>query len=166
VKFSDLWSLHFDLTIKTPAGAKEVAPFTDPIDEVDDLFDSYTISREMNYITLPVYIKYKIGKFKLGAGGQLGYLTSATDVYSGKTKYEDDYTMNRKVLEYFNRWDAGVTAMIDYYFDTSKAMKSLRLGLKYYYGLTDIVKDNPGDSINNSIFLLSLGIPVGGSGEE
>ena len=42
-------------------------------------------------------------------------------------------------------------------------MRSMRLGLKYYVGLTDIIKDNPGDSVTNSIFLLSLGIPVGGS---
>ena len=45
-------------------------------------------------------------------------------------------------------------------------MKSMRVSLKYYYGLTDILKDNPGDAVNNSIFLLSFGIPVGGSDEE
>jgi hypothetical protein len=45
-------------------------------------------------------------------------------------------------------------------------MKSLRLSLKYYYGLTDILKDNQGDPLRNSILLLSLGIPVGGSNDE
>ena len=114
----------------------------------------------------PVYIKYATGSFKFGLGGQLGYLSSATDVYEGSTILGDDFSMNREVVEYHNRWDAGITAMIDYFFMPEKKMKSLRLSLKYYYGLTDILKDNPGDAVNNSIFLLSLGIPVGGSDEE
>ena len=45
-------------------------------------------------------------------------------------------------------------------------MLSTRLGLKYYMGLTDIIKDNTGDAVTNSIFLLSLGIPIGGGNEE
>ncbi len=114
----------------------------------------------------PVYIKYATGSFKFGLGGQLGYLTSATDVYEGSTILGDDFSMNRNVIEYHNRWDAGITAMVDYFFILEKKMRSLRLSLKYYYGLTDILKDNPGDAVNNSIFLLSLGIPVGGSDEK
>jgi len=56
--------------------------------------------------------------------------------------------------------------MIDYFFKPEEDMKSLRLSLKYYYGLADVLKDNPSDAITNSIFMLSLGIPVGGSSEE
>ena len=41
-------------------------------------------------------------------------------------------------------------------------MRSLRLSFNYYYGITDIVKDNTGDAIYNSIWLLTLNIPVGG----
>ena len=42
----------------------------------------------------------------------------------------------------------------------------MRLSLTYYFGLTDILKDNSGDSWNNSIFLFSLAIPIGGGGSE
>ena len=36
IKFNDMWYLHFDFTITTPAGADDVAPFTEVIPEVDD----------------------------------------------------------------------------------------------------------------------------------
>jgi len=38
----------------------------------------------------------------------------------------------------------------------------MRISLTYYYGLIDILKDNPGDAWNNSILMLSLAIPMGG----
>ena len=166
IRFSDSWFLHIDLTLKTPGGAKNVPPFTDVLPVVDSLFTDVNVTHTFNYVTLPVYIKYATGSFKFGLGGQLGYLTSATDVYKGLTILGDDFSMNRDVAEYHNHWDAGVTAMVDYFFKPEEKMRSLRLSLKYYYGLTDIIKDNPGDVVNNSIFLLSLGIPVGGSDEE
>lgn len=166
IKFSEKWFLHFNLTVKTPAGAKGVAPFTEVIPEFESLFTDYSITRKFNYITLPVMVKYKIGPVKAGIGAQIGYLTSAKDIYTGNTIYEDDFTMERDVTQYHNDWDAGLSAIIDYYFKPEKNMLSMRLGLKYYYGLTDIMKDNTGDAISHSIFMLTLGIPVGGSGDE
>jgi hypothetical protein len=55
-----------------------------------------------------------------------------------------------------------VTGIIDYYFKPEAKMKSMRISLTYYYGLIDILKDNPGDAWNNSILMLSLAIPMGG----
>jgi hypothetical protein len=166
VKFTDKWYLHFDLTIKTPAGANDVEPFMDPLEVTDSLFSGLNVSRKINYITLPVYIKYAVGSFKFGLGGQLGYMTSATDVYSGSTLLEDDFTMDRNVMDNFTRWDAGLTGMVDFFFKPEEGMRSLRLSLSYYYGMLDIMKENNGSSVNNSIFLLSLAIPVGGSDDD
>ena len=51
-------------------------------------------------------------------------------------------------------------------FSPEDDMLSTRITLKYYYGLTDIIKDNPGSAVHNSIFLLSVGIPIGGGGDD
>jgi len=67
-----------------------VQPFEDIIPEIDTLTTDISVTRSFNYITLPVFIKYNLGSFKLGLGGQLGYLTSATDVYTGYTFRGDD----------------------------------------------------------------------------
>ena len=120
----------------------------------------------MNYLTIPVYIKYTTGHWGFGAGPQIGYLTSATDTYSGGTLYGDAINLDRKVKDNYNIWDAGLTFMIDYLFAPEKKMLSTRLTLKYYLGLTDVIKDNPGSAVNNSLFLLSIGIPIGGGGSS
>jgi len=166
VKFTDDWYLHFNLTAKTPGGAKNVEPFEDILPVIDTLTSDIKITRALNYITLPVFIKYRLGPVKLGVGAQLGYLTSAGDIYEGFTFLGDDLSMERNIRDKLNLWDAGVTGIIDYFFKPEKNMRSFRLSLTYYYGLTDILKDNTGDAWNNSIFLLSIAIPVGGSGGE
>jgi hypothetical protein len=162
VKFNDDWFLHFNLTAKTPGGAKNVQPFEDIIPELDTLTKDITITRSFNYITLPVYIKYRLGPIKVGVGGQIGYLTSASDVYEGYTFRDDELSMDRNIRDKLNHWDAGVTGIIDYYFNQEAKMKSMRISLTYYYGLMDVLKDNPGDPWNNSVFLLSIAIPMGG----
>ena len=166
VRFNDDWFLHFNLTIKTPGGAKNVEPFDDFIPEIDTLVHDITIARTLNYITLPVFIKYRLGAVKLGFGAQVGYLTSASDIYEGYTFRDAALSMDRNIRDNLNHWDAGVTGILDYYFALEKNMRSLRLSLTYYYGLTDMLKDNTGDAWNNSIFLLSIAIPVGGSGDS
>jgi hypothetical protein len=163
IRMSDDLFLHFNLTVKTPGGAKNVEGFEDLIPEIDSLTSDITIARSLNYITLPVFLKYRLGPVKFGLGAQVGYLTSASDVYEGYTFRGDDLSMVRDISEKLNHWDAGVTGIIDYFFAPEKNMRSLRLSLTYYYGLTDILKDNTGDAWNNSIFLLSIAIPVGGS---
>ena len=166
IRLNDDWFLHFNLTVKTPGGAKNVEGFEDLLPEIDTLTSDITISRTLNYITLPVFIKYRLGAVKIGVGAQIGYLTSASDVYEGYTYRGDDLSMVRDIRDKLNHWDAGVTGIIDYFFAPAENMRSLRLSLTYYYGLTDMLKDNTGDAWNNSIFLLSLGIPVGGSDDE
>ena len=162
LKFNEDWYLHFNLTVKTPGGAKDVQPFEDIIPPIDTLTTDIKITRALNYITLPVFIKYRLGAVKLGVGGQLGYLTSAGDIYKGFTFLGDDLSMERNIRDKLNLWDAGVTGIIDYYFKPEAKMKSMRISLTYYYGLTDILKDNPGDAWNNSILMLALVIPMGG----
>ncbi len=166
IRLSDDLFLHFNLTIKTPGGAKNVGPLVPVPPEVDTLLTAFKVTRSLNYITLPIFLKYKIGSVKLGVGAQLGYLTSADDTYESTTPMGNDLTVVTNIRDNLNHWDAGVTGIIDYFFSPEKNMRSLRLSLTYYYGLTDMLKDNTGNAWNNSIFLLSIGIPVGGSGGE
>lgn len=165
VRLSDYWFLHFNLTVKTPGGAKNVEPLVPVPPEVDTLLTGLKVTRSFNYITLPIFIKYKLGSVKLGVGAQLGYLTSADDTYDAITPLGNDLTVVTNIRDNLNHWDAGVTGIIDYFFKPEKNMRSLRISLTYYYGLTDMLKDNTGNAWNNSIFLLSVGIPVGGSGD-
>ena len=62
-----------------------------------------------------------------------------------------------------NTFDAGLIASLSYAFRPQKQMRSLRIDAKFYYGLTNTVKDHTGDAIRNWMIFVGLDIPVGGS---
>jgi hypothetical protein len=167
IKLNDNWSLQPELTVKTPGGAGNMPPEYYLDEEIiDSLTTNVSVATSMNYITIPVYIKYKAGHWGFGLGPQIGYLTSATDTYSGLTSFDDSFTLDRNVRSDYNLWDVGVTGMIDYMFSPEEDMLSTRVTLKYYLGFSDILKDNTGAAVHNSIFLLSVGIPIGGGDDS
>jgi hypothetical protein len=76
------------------------------------------------YINVPVSAKFYVWKgLSIGAGVQTGFLT--------KAKFDD-----RDIKEQFNKVDFGLTSTIAYEFPFG-----LNLELRYYEGLTDVVKD-------------------------
>jgi hypothetical protein len=169
VWINDTWSFQPELTVKTPAGANDMPwdvvgdPSTDTL--LSELQDA-ELARRANYLTLPLYVKYKAGAFGIGAGPQVGYLTGASSVYTGDNKAGAKLTLEKKTTSELNRWDFGIAAGVDYSFRPEKKMKSLRLGLRGYWGLVDTIKDNPDDAVYNYGFFLTLGIPVGGSPDK
>jgi hypothetical protein len=54
-----------------------------------------------------------------------------------------------------------VAAVFDVYYSLSDARKGkgLNIHARYELGLTDIVKDNPGDAVMNSAFQIALEFP-------
>jgi len=165
IKVSERFRIEPGLTVKTPAGAGD-RPDIDLPDDIGGCIqdDSFTLETKMNYLTMPVYFKYfPVPKFNLGIGPQIGYLTGAEDIYDGKTARDLDLEVVQGQTGTYNRWDYGVVGKAEYVFSPQKELRSLRLSFNYYYGLSDIIKDNPGDAIYNSYWLLTLGIPVGGS---
>lgn len=164
IKVSDAFTIQPELTVKTPAGARNRSDRGLP-ENVEDCVkeETFTVDTEMNYLTMPVYFKYFIApSFGIGLGPQVGYLTSARDVYEGKTEGDYDITVVQGATGDYNRWDFGFAAKAEWLFSPHKKMRSLRLSFNYYYGVTDVVKDNSGDAVSNSIWLLTLNIPVGG----
>ena len=60
-----------------------------------------------------------------------------------------------------NTVDAGLIFSLDYAFKPEAEMRSMKVNAKLYYGLTNTVKDNPGDSVRNWMLFLGLDIPMG-----
>ncbi len=62
-----------------------------------------------------------------------------------------------------NTIDVGLVASINFPLKPALKMRSLKINLKGYYGLTDTVKDNPDSAVRNWIVFLGIDLPVGGS---
>lgn len=97
----------------------------------------------LNYINLPVLLKYKSQGFSAILGPQIGYLVSAKDKYDGGN---DDVKDEFKSTEISALIGAGYTLTNGLGFDA-----------RYQLGLSDIIKDNDGEgSLKNNAFIVGL----------
>jgi hypothetical protein len=119
-------------------------------------FDNNEITGDVNfntaYIYVPVMFKlYVAEKFNVEVGPQVGFLVSAKSVAQiegNSQKVKND------IKEIFNTVDFGVNFGAAYDLDQHFA-----LGIRYNLGLSNIGKNEEGDSskVNNSVFSLGLG---------
>jgi hypothetical protein len=91
-------------------------------------------------------------------GPQLGLLHKATDEFTTTILHKDDLVFSNNVRDQYRRIDAGITFGLGYRLLKGNGMN---LGVRYYAGLVNILKENPGGSQRNSSFYIFAGIPIG-----
>ena len=115
-----------------------------------------TYSQKINYFIVPALLKYNFpNRMYLELGPQFGLMYKSwvefnSDTDSREIKIKD---FNKDNL---NRLDAGVTIGTGY---KLLPETGITIGLKYYYGLTNVYKGIDGTN-NNSIFL-KVNVPIG-----
>ncbi len=160
IRINNKWSFQPEMMIKGPAGAKNIYNYELEKPLVDTLFSSIATHYKFTYFSLPLYIKYKTKYIGFGLGTQVAIMYNGRSFFDGKTKSDYNYKIEKKLTkEKVNIFDVGVTAMIEYYLFPKKKLMSMRIGIKYYYGFLSPLKEE--SNINNSIFMVTWGIPVG-----
>ena len=98
--------------------------------------------------------RYRLGKMWFAESGpQVDLRTKAKDIFeAGSLSYEKD--IEEEITRFEFGWSVGINRKL------SKQVKSAGLGLRYYFGLTDIDKITSG-SQKNGVFQLLFSIPVG-----
>ena len=168
VRLGDRWRLQPEITLKTPAGADGLFageagnPFSETGNEdIDEIIETGRVRRSLNYISIPVYAKYLVGPIGIGGGGYVGFLTGASDELKSDVD-QGQLRLNDGVKDALNTVDAGLIFSLDYSLKPEAEMRSIKINGKLYYGLTDTLKDNPGESVKNWMVFVGLDIPVGG----
>ncbi len=157
------WYLHTGVLVKSTMGPQRLNTYTLNDASLDTLFLNGQMDRKLSYFNVPILVRYKFkNEIFVEAGAKLGLLYKAYDVFYNEINERKDLTYNNEVREQYNRIDAGVEAGIGY--NVIKGT-GYNFGLRYYYGLTNILKDNPGDPQRNSSFYLFASLPVG-AGEK
>jgi hypothetical protein len=147
------------------AGAKGMPPLIeDAPPPLDTLVADKSAERKLSYFEIPVIVKYGAlrNRLHLGAGPQVGFLLSATDVFKGVITRE--ITVEEDIGDSLNSFDAGVAFQVEYKLNESPFAASI--SARYFLGLTDTIKDNPGDAVYNRVFSVFGSIPIGGDSEE
>ena len=160
IKITDKWSFQPEMMIKGPAGAKNIYNYELEGPLVDSLFTKKTTHYKFTYFSLPLFMKFKTKYIGFGLGTQIAYMYKARSYFDGKTDSGYEYKISKGLIkENVNHFDIGVTAMLEYYLFPKKELMSMRISLKYYYGFLSPIKAE--SNINNSIFMLTWGIPIG-----
>jgi hypothetical protein len=157
-KLNDHWFLHPELTAKGSFGTKGLAPYATGSDSLDQLFAGGSVKRSVQSFSMPLLVHYRIvGRWFAEAGVQVDLALKAKDEFMKQVE-GNPLTYTKTVTDHFNRIDFGVTGGIVYKFKTDRGMG---VGVRYFYGLTDVQKDVTGTQVN-SVWLFNVMIPVGG----
>ncbi len=140
-----------------PTGGINIPP------PIDTLVSDLRAERTLKYFAIPVLIKYgALGRqLHLGAGPQIGFLLSANDKFQGVIN--NDITVDEDIEEVINSTDAGVVFNVSYKLRPSYGTG---INLRYYLGLTDIIKDNPGDAVYNRVLSIFVSLAIGDDPSE
>jgi hypothetical protein len=87
-------------------------------------FDGESSSTNLNYIVLPVILKYRISNLSIGVGPQLGLLLSANSKYDG---------IIEEATDEFKSTDFSALLNADY-----EVNENIVIGLRYQIGLSNI----------------------------
>ena len=152
------WMIHTGVIVKSNMGAAGIPPYSLNDATLDNLFASGSVTRRMNYFNVPLLLKRKFGtNFYVEGGLQVGLLYNATDEFK-TTVNGQELIYKKDVRDRFLALDAGLMGGIGY-----RLLKGygMNLGIRYYLGYMDLVKDNTGDPVQNRSLYLVVGIPIG-----
>lgn len=161
IKLSEKWFLVPEFSALSGKGAKNIKYIPSGIPGVDALMsDANASAMSLNYIDIPVILKYQAGgRFNFGTGPQFSFLTSAENVYEKDIQADDELIYLQGSQVSWNTFDFGWAFEFTYNLWKARAGKGLNVHLRYTLGLTDIIENNPGDEVKNSVFQVSLSFP-------
>jgi hypothetical protein len=161
LRLKNQWMLHTGVIVKSNQGADNIDPYLLGNSSLDTVFASGYITRKVTEFSVPILIKYRFAeRFHVEAGPMLALRTKAYDIFKNKIKEKDDLTYKVDIKDNYKRIDAGI--MVGAGFKLSKKVpKSSQMGIRYYYGFVDPLKDNTGKAQYFSSLYLYFSIPIG-----
>lgn len=151
------WYLYTGVLVKSKMGASDIPVYDLGDAEMDSVFGGGNVTRRISYFNVPIEIKYRFNSgIYVDAGMQLGLMHKAYDDFNNTIVEKNDLTFSKDIKTEIKGIDAGVAGGLGYKFQKGIGMN---IGLRYYYGLVDIYKDNrPG---TNSVLYILAEIPIG-----
>jgi hypothetical protein len=125
----------------------------------------------LNYIDIPVFIQYNITpRLFVSAGPQVSFLTSASQISTGKIEDDKESTIKIDSKSFFNNVnysfpvEAGYTLSLK----SKRTTSSMDINIfgRYEYGFSEIFKDPEAGSSKISLFQIGLSMPFIKSAEE
>jgi hypothetical protein len=160
IKFEQNLMLHTGVQVKANQGADHLATYSLADENLNSVFSSGHVTRKISQFSVPILLKYRFATlFHVEGGPMLALRSKGFDEFKNTYIDKDDVTYKIDIRDNYKRIDAGI--MVGAGVKMSKIPKSSQLGIRYYYGLVDPLKNNTGKSQNFSSLYLYFSIPIG-----
>jgi hypothetical protein len=152
------WMLHTGVMVKSAMGAQDIPVYSLDNPDLDIVFQGGSVIRKLKYFNVPVMIKYKTEmNLFFEAGPMLGLMSKAKDEFVASNS-KGELTYIRSIKDDYHPLDAGILMGVGYRLMRGNGMN---LGVRYYYGLVDIVIDDTSPDQYNRAIYINVGIPIG-----
>lgn len=141
--------LHFGsgIVFLSPKGARDLAPIPLNDDQLDPLIADGIMTRNLNHFDVPLMLKYAPHRekgFRVGAGAQINFLSSANDRYDVVSSSGAQTVLENDIESTLN--PVGMDLVFDLEYRIGQT--GIAIGVQYAHGLTDMVKDDGTTSMN------------------
>ena len=152
------YHIHLELTAKGSLGGKNIQPYPVGNDSLNYLFRDGSVERIIRSFNVVLLGRYTLSRhFFFDAGIQPDLMFKAKDVFTS-TVDQSELQYSVKLNDEVTRLDFCLAGGLFYRFGTDR--KSMGIGVRYVYGLTDIDKVHVGTQANRCL-MATVTIPVG-----
>jgi hypothetical protein len=150
--------LSTGVLVKSNAGATGMPVYSMGDENFDEIYKDGTLTKKINCFYVPILFHQRFNnRWYIEAGPQLGLIHKPVDIFEDE-KLGGDLKFTLDVQDQYKYIDAGLLGGVGYKF--KKEIKSMAVGINYYYGLVNVSK-NPDQEIKNSAIYLYMKIPIG-----
>jgi hypothetical protein len=153
------WMIHSGVMVKSSFGARKLPVYSLEDPDLNAVFVNGSVTRKLNYFNVPVMIKKRFTRrLSVEVGPMISLLNKGVDEFVNSVADDDDLIHTVKIKKQYHPLDFGFIGGFGY-----RMMKGngLNLGVRYYFGLTDIEIDDSGPDVFNRSFYAYVGIPIG-----
>jgi len=150
--------LSTGVLVKSNVGATGMPVYSLDDPNFDAIYQDGTLTKKIPVFYVPILFHQRFNnRWYIEAGPQLGLIHKPVDIFEA-SKLGGDLKFTLDVKDQYKHIDAGFLGGIGYKF--KKEIKSMAVGINYYYGLVDVSTD-PDIKIKNSALYFYMKIPIG-----
>lgn len=152
------WMIHTGVIVKSNMGTGNLPVYPLGSPDLDNAFAGGSVERNLNYFHVPFLLKYTFSNHVYLEGGpQFGLMYNGYDIFTNNVQ-GNTVTYEKQIRDDYHPLDAGMVLGLGYRLMGGNGMN---LGVRYYYGLVDVVIDDAIPDVANRSLYLTVGIPIG-----
>jgi hypothetical protein len=150
--------LSTGVLVKSNVGATGMPVYSIGDAEFDSVYQGGTLTKKLSCFYVPIMFQQRFNnRWYIEAGPQAGLRTQAYDIF--ETELDgNDLAYKRDVKDEYTLLDFGITGGVGD--KTKRILKSMAVGISYYYGFVNVSK-TPDITMKNSSLNFYLKLPIG-----